>query len=222
MTMTSNNFVLYSYFRSSASYRVRIALNLKRINYEYRAVPLLNKGGAQHSEEYRKLNPSNQVPTLIHGDHVIGQSMAIIDYLDQIKPEPLLFPKGAFQRALVIQACEVINSGAQPLHNLRVLQELEKRFAATEAQKNEWTAFWIATSLTALENLLSKHAGNFCFGQRVTAADCFLIPHLANADRFQVPLDPYPKLTRIRATCASINEFQKASPLSQPDTPPSA
>jgi maleylacetoacetate isomerase len=220
--MASSDFVLYSYFRSSASYRVRIALNLKRVSYEYRAVHLLNKGGEQHSEGYRKLNPSNQVPTLIHGDHIIGQSMAIIDYLDQIKPEPLLFPKGAFQRALVIQACEIINSGAQPLHNLRVLQELEKRFGATEAQKNEWTSFWIATSLTALENFLNKHAGNFCFGQRVTAADCFLIPHLANADRFQVPLDPFPTLTHIRANCSAISEFQKASPLVQPDTPPSA
>lgn len=214
-----SDFILYSYFRSSASYRARIALNLKQINFEYRAVHLLNNGGEQHKDEYRKLNPSAQVPTLIHGDHVIGQSMAIIDYLDQIKPEPKLFPADAHKRALVIQACEIVNSGAQPLHNLNVLQELEKRFAATETQKNEWSSHWISRGLGALEGLLAKHAGDYAFGNQVSAADCFIMPHFANADRYKIALAPYPTLTRLRATYEKNPAFQKAAPGVQPDTP---
>lgn len=215
-----SEFILYSYFRSSASYRVRIALNLKQIPYEYRAVHLLNNGGEQHKDEYRKLNPSSQVPTLLHGDRVIGQSMAIIDYLDTVKPEPQLFPKDPYQRALVIQACEIVNSGAQPLHNLNVLQELGKRFNATDEQKNEWSAHYISRALVALESLLGKHAGNFAFGNQVTAADCFLMPHFANVDRYKVSLASCPTLSRIRASCEKHQAFQKAAPGVQPDTPP--
>jgi maleylacetoacetate isomerase len=214
-----SEFILYSYFRSSASYRVRIALNLKNIAYEYRAVHLLNNGGEQRSDEYRKLNPSEQVPTLIHKGRALGQSMAIVEYLDSVHPSPRLFSEDAFQKALVIQACEIVNSGVQPLHNLIVLQELGKRFSATDEQKNDWTAFWIQRSLLALENFLQPHAGDFCFGHAVTAADCFLMPHLANADRFKVSLAPYPTLKRVRANCDKLAAFQKAAPGVQPDTP---
>jgi len=215
-----SEFILYSYFRSSASYRVRIAMNLKQIAYEYRAVHLLNNGGEQHKDDYRQLNPSAQVPTLIHGDRVIGQSMAIIDYLDQVRPEPKLFPADAYQRALVIQACEIVNSGAQPLHNLNVLQELEKSFSAGDAQKSEWSSHWIARALEALENLVAKRAGDYAFGNQVTAADCFIMPHLANADRYKVPLATYPTLSRLRGTYEKNPAFQKAAPAAQPDTPP--
>lgn len=213
------SFVLYSYFRSSASYRVRIALNLKDITYEYRAVHLLNNGGEQHREDYRKLNPSQQVPTLIHDGKVIGQSVAIIEYLEQIKPEPRLYPAEAHPRALVRQACEIINSGVQPLMNLSVLQELEKRYGADQNQKNEWVSHWIDLNLQTLEAFFKTHAGDYCFGNQVTAADCFLIPQLAGADRYHVSIAPYPTLSRIRKSCANLEPFKKAAADVQPDTP---
>lgn len=214
-----NEFVLYSYYRSSASYRVRIALNIKNIPFEYRAVHLLNQGGEQHSDDYRQLNPSREVPTLVHKGRALGQSMAIINYLDQIWPEPRLFPDDPYQRALVIQACEIINSGAQPLHNLRVLQELEKWFEADQKQKNDWAAYWIRYGLESLESLLKMHAGDFCFGHTLTAADCFLAPHIANADRFGVSLQSYPTIARIHKNHSMIDAFKNAAPDVQPDTP---
>jgi maleylacetoacetate isomerase len=165
------------------------------------------------------MNPSEQVPTLIHKGKPIGQSMAIIDYLDQIHPEPLLFPKDAYQRSLVMQACEIINSGAQPMMNLTVLRELEKRYLADQIKKDEWAYFWIEMGLKAFENFAKSHAGTFSVGNSITAADCFLIPHLTNAVRFKVSLDPYPNLQRIKASCANLDPFRKAAPDVQPDTP---
>lgn len=214
--------ILYNYFRSSASYRVRIALNLKGIPFEYRAVHLLNQGGEQHQAEYKKLNPSAQVPTLIHNGHTLAQSMAIIDYLDHVQPEPPLFPKDAYERALVVQACEIVNSGIQPVHNLKVLQELGKRFGADQAQRDQWAKDWITQGLDVLEAFLKPHAGKFCMGDRVSAADCFVIPHLANADRYHVSLDTYPTLSRIRVNCNELAAFTKAAPSQQPDAPQTA
>ena len=211
--------ILYSYFRSSATFRVRIALNLKEMPYEYRAVHLLNNGGEQHSEEYTKLNPSHEVPTLVHDGKPLGQSLAIMLYLDQIKLEPSLFPKDAHQRALVVQACEIINSGAHPPANLRVLKELEKRFGATQLQKDEWSVFWVQYGLKAYDSLIKPHAGAFSFGDTPTAADAYLFPHLANADRFKVSLENYPTLVKIRTNCEKIPAFVKAGPKFQPDTP---
>lgn len=136
-------FALYSYFRSSASYRVRIALGLKGIDYEYRAVHLLNNGGEQLKAEYALINPSHEVPTLIHKkdgqEFAVGQSVAIVDYLDRVAPLPPLFPQDPAERAKVLQVCEIVNSGIQPLHNLRVLKLLSTKFGADENQKNDWT-----------------------------------------------------------------------------------
>lgn len=216
-------FALYSYFRSSASYRVRIALGLKKIDYEYRPVHLLNDGGEQLKSDYAALNPSREVPTLVHRtggrEQMIGQSVAIIDYLDQIVPNPSLFSDQPDKRAQILQACEIVNSGVQPLHNLRVLKRLSEKFNATEEQKNEWTRHWISYGLEALEKFLTPHAREFSFGDRPTAADCFLIPNLANADRFQVDLSPYPTLLRIRMSCDQITAFVQASPANVPDSP---
>lgn len=215
-----NDFILYSYFRSSASYRVRIGLNLKEIPYEYRAVHLINNGGEQLKPEYKKMNPSGDVPTLIHKGFALGQSIAILDYLDNINPSPRLFPENAQQRALVLQACEIVNSGVQPLHNLRVLKKIQKDFNVGEAETNRWATEWITYGLDTLESFLEKHAGRFSFGDQVSAADCYVMPHLANADRYSVSLEKYPTLQRIRATCNAIPAFAKAAPARQPDAPP--
>ncbi len=216
-------FALYSYFRSSASYRVRIALGLKGIDYEYRAVHLLNDGGEQLKTDYAALNPSREVPTLVHRKNgqetLIGQSVAIIDYLDRVAPSPLLFPQDPAQRAKVLQICEVINSGIQPLHNLRVLKLLAAKFDASEEQKNEWTRHWLTYGFDTLEKLVAPTAKTFCFGDTPGAADCFMIPNLANADRFQVDLAPYPTLRRIRESCEKLPAFIQASPTKVPDAP---
>ena len=218
---TSTDFILYTYFRSSASYRVRIALGLKGISYEQRAVHLVNNGGEQYGSEYTKLNPSREVPTLLHKGKAIGQSMAILDYLDQVTGDPRLFPKDPHQRALVFQACEIINSGAQPLGNLRVQKLLVEKYGIGETQKDDWTRYWIQYGLETLESFLKPHAGRFSFGDTVSATDCFVMPHVFNADRFKVPLEAYPVIRRIRETCESIPAFKSASPSQQPDTPKS-
>lgn len=214
-----SEFILYNYFRSSASYRVRIALQIKGIQYEYRPVHLLNQGGEQHFSDYGKLNPSREVPTLIHNNKAIGQSVAIIDYLDQVVPEPPLFDDDAYRRSLILQACEIINSGAQPIHNLRVLKELEVQFSASQEQKEKWCQYWIHYGLQCLERFLTPYADVYSFGKKLSAADCFLIPHLANADRFSVNLAEFPILTKIRTNCQDIPAFQNAAPHKQPDFP---
>lgn len=213
-------FVLYSYFRSSASFRVRIAMNLKGIAFEYRAVHLLNEGGEQFRDDYRRLNPSREVPTLVHQGKSLSQSVAILDYLDAVRPEPRLFPKDPFGRAVVLQACEIVNSGTQPLMNLRVLNELGTRFGADQAGKDEWVRHWVRYGLESLEGFLKPRSGKFSFGDELTAADCFVIPQLFGADRFQVDLSPYPTLRRIRENCEALDAFKKAAPAVQPDTPP--
>jgi maleylacetoacetate isomerase len=210
---------LYSYFRSSASYRVRIALNLKGLPYEILPVHLIEGGGQQHAESYRRLNPSREVPTLVHGDFILGQSMAIIDYLDSVQFSPRLIPVDPQQRAITLQACEIVNSGAQPVHNLRVLQKLEKDFQATQDQRDAWSASWIRYGCETLESFLADKAGRFAMGDHPTAADCFVIPHLANADRFKVSLEAFPTLRRIRVCCLDLPAFQNAAPEKQPDFP---
>lgn len=216
---SSSDFVLYNYFRSSASYRVRIALELKGIAYEYRPVHLVNNGGEQYKTEYRELNPSREVPTLVHKGKVIAQSLAIINYLDSVASGPKLFPADPYQRALVMQACEIINSGAQPPGNLRVLKLLVEIFGANDGQKDIWTKHWIRYGLETMEAFLKKHAGKYSFGDEVTAADCALIPHMFNADRFKVSTDNYPTLKRIAENCEKLEAFKKASPSQQPDYP---
>ena len=216
---TPTDFVLFTYFRSSASYRVRIALNMKKISYEPRIIHLVNNGGEQYAADYAKLNPSREVPTLVHKGHAIGQSLAIIDYLDQVAPVPRMFPIEPLKRALVLQACEIINSGAQPIANLRVQKALVEKFGATDVQKEEWTKHWIQYGLETLEAFLKPHAGKFSFGDEVTAADCVLMPHMFNADRFKVPTAAYPTLERIRGNCETLEAFKKAAPSQQPDAP---
>lgn len=210
------DFVLYSYFRSSASYRVRCALHLKNISFEYRAVHLLKNGGEQHQDSYTKLNPAHEVPTLIHKEKVLGQSMAILEYLDHVAPQPLLFSKDPYQASLIRQVCETINC-LQPLQNLRTLQFLTKELGQNETVKQQWAQHWITKGLDAVEQLLQKNTGPYCFGEQITAADCFLMPQLFASRRFEVKVENYKKISAIEQNLEKIEAFQKAHPSVQPD-----
>ncbi|MFN3454117.1 MAG: maleylacetoacetate isomerase [Pseudobdellovibrio sp.] len=222
--------ILYNYFRSSTSFRVRIALELKQLAYEYRPIHLLNNGGEQHSPEYRKINAMGGVPTLVHktSTHTlsIGQSMAILEYLDEAFPQSYqLFPKHPYQKALIKQFCENINADIHPYGNLRTLQYLEKNLHADESAKNQWVQHWISIGLTACETMIQEHLrettakGPFCFGDTLTAADVLLIPQIFTAKRFNVSLEKFPTLINIFNHCSLTEAFKKAHPMRQIDTP---
>ncbi len=211
-------FTLYGYFRSSASHRVRIAMNLKNLKYDYKAVHLINNGGEQHNQEYKKLNPSEQVPTLVHNGKALGQSIAIIQYLDEVSPTSPLFPIDPFEKARVIQFCEIINSGIQPLHNLAVTDELGRR-GLDEKARGEWITHVISKGMSALELFLKDTAGTYCFGGALSAADAFLVPQVFAAKRFNTPTDQYPTVMRVFETCSKLEAFRAAEPMNQPDAP---
>ena len=212
-------FILYSYYRSSASFRVRIAMNLKGLPYEYRAIHLLKNGGEQNSASFKELNPLNQVPALVHSGKTFAQSVAIIEYLEEIKPTPALFPKDPAARAQVRQISEIINSGSQPLVNLIVLQELEKTAGFNQEQKDKWAALFCEKGLAAVETILETTAGKYAVGDTVTAADCFVVPHTFTSKRFHVDIAKYPNINRITKACLELPAFQKAAPDAQPDYP---
>lgn len=212
---------LYSYFRSSASYRVRIALNLKGLPYTYVPVHLLHGGGAQHAPEYHQINPAELVPTLVTDDgRALGQSLAIMEYLDETHPEPALLPRDALGRARVRALAQTIACEIHPLNNLRVLQYLERDLKVDEATKADWYRHWITLGFTALEAMLSQspETGRFCHGNTPGLADCCLIPQIANSRRFATPLDAFPTLRRIEEACLALDAFAKAAPQLQPDT----
>jgi maleylacetoacetate isomerase len=213
---------LYNYFRSSTSYRTRIALHYKNLEFEYKPVHLLNNGGEQHSEDYKKMNSMAEVPTLVHDGKVMGQSMAIIEYLDEVFPKNPLFPKDPFKKTRVRQFCENINSFMHPLSNLKVLQYLEKNHQYDQAKKEEWVSHWLTKGFQALEQILKNEGGKFCFGNEVTAADMFLIPQIFSAERFKVSLEPFPLCRMINSECIKLESFKKAHPFRQPDTPEEA
>ncbi len=215
----SNNLVLYNYFRSSTSYRARIALHFKGLKFEYKAIHLLKNGGEQHSPEYRKINPAGGVPTLVHGDKVIGQSMAILQYLDDVFPENRLFPTDPYLKAKILDYSEGINC-VHSLPNLKVLQFLEKEYGADQAKKEQWIHQWMGQNFEAGEKLLAKSAGQYCFGDQITAADCFLIPQITTAQRFNVPLEKYPIQMKIFENALKLEAFKKGHPFRQVDTPP--
>lgn len=212
-------YILYSYFRSSTSYRVRIGMNLKNLPYELRGVHLLKNGGEQHHPDYKRLNPQGEVPTLVHQGRAIGQSFAILEYLDDLHLQPLLFPQDPYERARVRQFCENINSFLHPLANLKVLQKLEKDHGFSQDQKTAWIHHWYSKGLEVLETIVQKNKGQFCFGDSITAADVFLIPCLFTARRFGMDLSVYPKCVAIEKICLEIEAFKKAHPYRQPDTP---
>lgn len=216
-----SNLILHNYFRSSTSYRVRIALEHKQISYEYHAVHLLKNGGEQNADSYRALNPMGGVPTLIHNGFVITQSSVIIDYLEEAFPKTTkLFPDDIFLKSQVKEICQIINADIHSYGNLKTLQYLEKNFSVTEDQKTKWIQDFFIQGLTALENKLHKTSGKYSFSEKITAADCFLIPLLFTAQRFKVPLEKFPTLIKIESECLKLESFKKAHPFCQPDTPP--
>jgi maleylacetoacetate isomerase len=216
---TGPDFALYGYFRSSAAFRVRIALNLKGIAAEHRFVHLLRGGGEQHGADYKSLNPQELVPTLTYDGQAIGQSLAIIEYLDEIKPEPPLLPREPLARARVRRIAYAIACDIHPLNNLRVLFYLRDRFGADEPTRAEWQRHWMSKGFAALETLLtnSTETGVYCHGDSPTLADLCLIPQLFNARRVEFDLSPYPTLTRIETQALSHPAFEAALPKNQPD-----
>lgn len=213
-----SSIVLYNYFRSSTSYRVRIALHLKGLAFEYRPINLLK--AEQHSGEYRKLNPLGGVPTLVHDGKIIPDSVAIIEYLDQVFPSPKLLPTDAYLAARARQACQIINSSMHPMGNLKLMQYLDKSFGvSTTEQKEAWLKHWLSQGLSALEITAKEHSGKYFFGDSITMADLFLVPQIFSCQRFNVDLKPYPTLTSISENCSMHEAFQKAHPGRQIDTP---
>jgi len=209
---------LYGYFRSSAAYRVRIALGLKGLDYEYVAVHL--RKGEQNAPGYRELNPNELVPTLADDRGTFTQSLAIIEYLDERYPEPALLPSAPEARARVRAIALAIACDIHPIDNLRVLRYLLRTIGASEAVKDAWYRHWIDLGLSALESQLAREpeTGEFCHGGSPTLADCCLVPQLANARRSGIPLDAYPTLTRIEARCNTLAAFATAMPEKQPDS----
>ena len=210
---------LYTYFRSSAAYRVRIALRLKGLDHTNVPVHLLRNGGEQRSATYSALNPTQLVPTLVDGDMVLGQSVAIMEYLEEAYPTPALMPTDVQQRARVRSLVQTIACDIHPINNLRVLQYLDQPLGLPEAARNTWYRHWVTLGFDALETMLaaSSHTGRFCHGDTPTLADCCLVPQVANARRFSVPMEPYPTLVRIDAACRTLEAFQQAAPENQAD-----
>ena len=209
---------LYDYFRSSAAYRVRIALNLKGVVPERAFVHL--RRNAHRSEDYLALNPQGLVPMLVADDGaVLTQSLAIVEYLDEAYPAPPLLPAAPTERARVRGIALEIACDIHPLNNLRVLQYLKNTLGVSEEQKDAWYKYWIDVGLEALETRLARDAatGRFCHGDTPTLADICLVPQLANARRMNIDVAPYPTLTRIEAAAISLPAFVDAAPAKQPD-----
>ena len=212
--------MLYSYFRSSCSYRVRIALALKDLPFEARYVHLLRHGGEQHTPDYRQHNPQGLVPTLVDGQRVMTQSLAIIEYLEECYPQPRLLPEEVRDRAYVRTLAQLLACDIQPLNNLRVLNRLKEDFSADERQVKAWYQHWITEGFVAFESLLEQHylAGTCCYGDAPTLADICLIPQVYNALRFDCDLGAMPRLREIYDYCVSLPAFQAAAPENQPDS----
>lgn len=211
---------LYDYWRSSSAYRVRIALNLKGLAYESAPVHLVRDGGEQNRPEYRALNPLGLVPALQHGERVIVQSVAICEYLEEVFASRPLLPQDPVGRARVRGLVQSICSEVQPLNNLSVMNYLKGEMGLDDGQYMDWYAQWIARGFRAIETWLqSPAAGRFCHGDEPTLADCFLVPQVYNAERFDCDLTPYPRIREIAERCRALPPFAASAPERQPDAP---
>ncbi|UPQ86904.1 maleylacetoacetate isomerase [Vibrio sinaloensis] len=209
--------ILYGYWRSSAAYRVRIALNLKGLEYQQRSIHLVKAGGEQHTAAFQQLNPNQLVPVLVDGDMTLNQSLAIIDYLDETYPQQLLTPTDREQRYLVKALAQDIAIDIHPLNNLRVLQYLSNSLDVADTDKMRWYAHWIEHGFSALEQRLSQTHGRYCVGDQVSLVDVCLVPQVYNAKRFNVDMSPYPIIESVTASLNHLDAFQQAMPEKQPD-----
>jgi maleylacetoacetate isomerase len=207
---------LYGYFRSSAAYRVRIALNLKGLSYETVSIHLQKEGGMNLKPDYRAINPQMRVPALkLDSGAVLAQSLAIIDYLDETHPQPPLLPRDAVERAKVRAIAQVIACDIHPLNNVAPLRYLKSPLGHEQDAIDTWYRHWVATGFDALEAMLGL--GPYACGASVTLADICLVPQVANARRFKVPLERYPRIVAADAACSKLPAFDKAKPENQPD-----
>jgi maleylacetoacetate isomerase len=207
---------LYSYFRSSAAYRARIALNLKGLTYDTVSIHLQKEGGLNKKPEFRAINPHMRVPALkLDSGEVLIQSLAIIDYLDEIHPRPPLLPPDPIARANVRAIAQIIACDIHPLNNTSPLRYIKNEFGQDQAKIDAWYQHWIREGFEAIESMIRP--GPYTCGAEVTLADVCLVPQVANARRLKVPLDPYPKIVAIDAACAELSAFEEARPERQPD-----
>lgn len=206
--------ILHGYWRSGTSYRTRIALNLKGL--DYRQAPIDLRIGAQKSDSYRALNPQGLVPALEVDGQVLTQSPAILEWLEETHPEPALLPKDAAGRAVVRAMSALIGCDVHPLNNLRVLKAI-KALGADQDASDQWARQWIAEGFAALEALVARHGQGWCYGDQPTLADCYLIPQIYSAKRFNADLTPYPHLLAIDEKAQAHPAFQAAHPDQQPD-----
>jgi maleylpyruvate isomerase len=207
---------LYTYFRSSAAYRVRIALNLKGLPYEMVAIHLTKDGGQQHKPDFHAINPQERVPALkLSSGEVLTQSLAIIEYLDEIEPEPPLLPADALERAKVRAVAQAVACDIHPLNNLISLQYLKRVLKHEQADIDAWYHHWVIEGFKAIEAMIKP--GPYACGAHVTLADVCLIPQVFNARRLKVPLDAFPKIVGVEAACLKLPAFDKARPENQPD-----
>lgn len=210
--------ILYSYWRSSTSYRVRMALNLKGLDYEIRPVHLVRNGGEQFTDDYTALNPQQLVPTLVDGDTVLTQSMAMLEYLEERHPEPTLLPADSVERARVRAIGLAVASEIHPINNLRVLKYLTGTAGLDEDAKLAWYRHWTETGLAAVERMLDDgRTGRFCHGDEPTLADCCLLPQVYNAERFDCDIASLERIQRICDSLKSIPAVVDAMPENQPD-----
>jgi maleylacetoacetate isomerase len=207
---------LYGYFRSSAAYRVRIALNFKGVAHEHALVHLTRDGGGQKSPDYMALNPQALVPTLeLDGGETLTQSLAIIEYLDEVYPDPPLLPGDPVARAHVRAIAQAVACDIHPLNNLRVLQYLRHRLGRDKEAVDTWYRHWVETGFAAIEKMIG--ADGFCHGGRVSLADVCLMPQIFNARRYELDLAPYPRISKVEDVCGANPAFAAAHPARQPD-----
>lgn len=210
--------ILHAYWRSGASYRTRIALNLKGIAYETRPIDLV--GGAQRSDAYLALNPQGLVPALEADGRVLTQSPAIIEWLEETRPDPALLPADAESRAVVRAMTSLINCDVQPLNNLRVLRALKADFGADQAATDRWAGRWITAAFEALESMIARHGDGWAFGDSPGMADCSLIPQVYSARRFDTDLAAFPHILAVAERAEAHPAFVAAHPDNQPDARP--